>query len=188
MSSVIDVSFISLKAVLPVALSLAAAPMHLLALIKPQFEASRKHSKRGIIRNAMVHQAICDDITSVCGIAGLHRYPGVSVVDHRRRRQYRILHRRAPWLNASSSITSASAGDGVAFTGGRTVFVPYTLGGETVDVEPAQGDPERRAFVAASNRPAPSGSRRSADISAPAAVAPFSIGSRRLIARGNAGS
>lgn len=61
---VIDVSFISLKSVLPVALSLAAAPMHLLALIKPQFEAPRKHSKRGIIRNAMVHQEVCDDITA----------------------------------------------------------------------------------------------------------------------------
>jgi 23S rRNA (cytidine1920-2'-O)/16S rRNA (cytidine1409-2'-O)-methyltransferase len=61
---VIDVSFISLKAVLPVALSLAAAPMHLLALIKPQFEAPRKHSKRGIIRDAAVHQAVCDDISA----------------------------------------------------------------------------------------------------------------------------
>ena len=61
---VLDVSFISLKAVLPAALSLAAAPMHLLALIKPQFEAERKHSKRGIIRNATVHQAICDDISA----------------------------------------------------------------------------------------------------------------------------
>jgi 23S rRNA (cytidine1920-2'-O)/16S rRNA (cytidine1409-2'-O)-methyltransferase len=61
---VIDVSFISLKTVLPVALSLAAAPMSLLALIKPQFEAARKHSKRGIIRNAMVHQEICDDIVA----------------------------------------------------------------------------------------------------------------------------
>jgi 23S rRNA (cytidine1920-2'-O)/16S rRNA (cytidine1409-2'-O)-methyltransferase len=61
---VIDVSFISLKAVLPVALSLAAAPMHLLALIKPQFEAPRKHTKRGIIRNAMVHQEVCDDIAA----------------------------------------------------------------------------------------------------------------------------
>jgi 23S rRNA (cytidine1920-2'-O)/16S rRNA (cytidine1409-2'-O)-methyltransferase len=67
---VIDVSFISLKAVLPVALSLAAAPMHLLALIKPQFEASRKHSKRGIIRNAMVHQEICDDITAFAASLG----------------------------------------------------------------------------------------------------------------------
>ena len=67
---VIDVSFVSLKAVLPVALSLAAAPMHLLALIKPQFEAGRKNSKRGIIRNAAVHQAICDDITAFAASLG----------------------------------------------------------------------------------------------------------------------
>lgn len=67
---VIDVSFVSLKLVLPVALSLAAAPMHLLALIKPQFEAARKHSKRGIIRNAMVHQEICDDIAAFAGSLG----------------------------------------------------------------------------------------------------------------------
>ena len=66
----IDVSFISLKAVLPVALSLVAAPMHLLALSKPQFEAPRKHSKRGIIRNAMVHQEICDDIASFAASLG----------------------------------------------------------------------------------------------------------------------
>jgi 23S rRNA (cytidine1920-2'-O)/16S rRNA (cytidine1409-2'-O)-methyltransferase len=67
---VIDVSFISLKAVLPVALSLAAAPMQLLALIKPQFEAPRKHSRGGIIRNAMVHQEICDDIAAFAGSLG----------------------------------------------------------------------------------------------------------------------
>lgn len=67
---VIDVSFISLKLVLPVALSLAAAPMHLLALIKPQFEAARKHAKRGIIRNAMVHQEICDDIAAFAASLG----------------------------------------------------------------------------------------------------------------------
>ncbi|VIO79257.1 TlyA family RNA methyltransferase [Bradyrhizobium ivorense] len=67
---VIDVSFISLKLVLPVALSLAAAPMQLLALIKPQFEAARKHSKRGIIRNAMVHQEICDDIAAFAASLG----------------------------------------------------------------------------------------------------------------------
>jgi 23S rRNA (cytidine1920-2'-O)/16S rRNA (cytidine1409-2'-O)-methyltransferase len=75
---VIDVSFISLKAVLPVALSLAAAPMHLLALIKPQFEAARKHSKRGIIRNAMVHQEICDDIAGFAtqlGCADIKVFP-----------------------------------------------------------------------------------------------------------------
>jgi 23S rRNA (cytidine1920-2'-O)/16S rRNA (cytidine1409-2'-O)-methyltransferase len=75
---VIDVSFISLKAVLPVALSLAASPMHLLALIKPQFEAARKHSKRGIIRNAMVHQEVCDDIAAFVsshGCTGIQVFP-----------------------------------------------------------------------------------------------------------------
>jgi 23S rRNA (cytidine1920-2'-O)/16S rRNA (cytidine1409-2'-O)-methyltransferase len=61
---VIDVSFITLKTVLPVALSLAASPMHLLALIKPQFEVGRKHSKRGIIRDAAMHQEVCDDIAA----------------------------------------------------------------------------------------------------------------------------
>jgi len=61
---VIDVSFISLKAVLPVVLSLAAVPTHLLALIKPQFEALGKHGKGGIIRDAAVHQQVCDDIAA----------------------------------------------------------------------------------------------------------------------------
>ena len=75
---VIDVSFISLKAVLPVALELAAAPTQLLALIKPQFEAERKHSKHGIIRNAMVHQEICDDISAFAtslGCTGIEVFP-----------------------------------------------------------------------------------------------------------------
>jgi 23S rRNA (cytidine1920-2'-O)/16S rRNA (cytidine1409-2'-O)-methyltransferase len=67
---VIDVSFISLKAVMPAALSLAAAPMHLLALIKPQFEVQRQHSKGGIIRNATVHQEVCDDIAAFVASLG----------------------------------------------------------------------------------------------------------------------
>jgi 23S rRNA (cytidine1920-2'-O)/16S rRNA (cytidine1409-2'-O)-methyltransferase len=67
---VIDVSFISLKAVLPVALSLAASPMHLLALIKPQFEAQGKHGKRGIVKDAAVHQEVCDDIRAFAEAQG----------------------------------------------------------------------------------------------------------------------
>ncbi|MCS3761142.1 TlyA family RNA methyltransferase [Bradyrhizobium centrosematis] len=67
---VIDVSFISLKTVLPVALSLAAAPMSLLALIKPQFEADRKHNKKGIVRDAAVHRETCDDIAAFAASLG----------------------------------------------------------------------------------------------------------------------
>jgi 23S rRNA (cytidine1920-2'-O)/16S rRNA (cytidine1409-2'-O)-methyltransferase len=67
---VIDVSFISLKAVLPVALSLAAAPMHLLALIKPQFEGTGRHGKGGIVRDAAVHRKVCDDIAAFAAAQG----------------------------------------------------------------------------------------------------------------------
>jgi 23S rRNA (cytidine1920-2'-O)/16S rRNA (cytidine1409-2'-O)-methyltransferase len=67
---VIDVSFISLKAVLPVALSLAAAPTQLLALIKPQFEAIGKHGKGGIIRKVAVHRQVCDDIAAFAAEQG----------------------------------------------------------------------------------------------------------------------
>lgn len=77
---VIDVSFISLKAVLPVALALAAAPMHLLALIKPQFEAQGKHGKGGIIRDAAVHRQVCDDIAAFAaslGCTGIEVFPSV---------------------------------------------------------------------------------------------------------------
>ena len=67
---VIDVSFISLKTVLPVALSLAAAPMHLLALIKPQFEVQGHHDKRGVVRDAAVHQEVCEDIKASAASLG----------------------------------------------------------------------------------------------------------------------
>src|SRR5262249_15386752 len=44
----VDVSFISLKLVLPPALALAKPAARLVALIKPQFEAGRGGSKKGI--------------------------------------------------------------------------------------------------------------------------------------------
>src|SRR5262245_19723681 len=60
----LDVSFISLKSVLPAALALARPPAHMLALIKPQFEAGRRALKKGIVRDPLVHAAVCDDIAS----------------------------------------------------------------------------------------------------------------------------
>ena len=39
-------------------------------------------------------------------------------------------------------------GDGVAYAGGQTMFVPYTLGGETVEVAPVPGHhPDRRRLI-----------------------------------------
>jgi 23S rRNA (cytidine1920-2'-O)/16S rRNA (cytidine1409-2'-O)-methyltransferase len=59
---VVDVSFISLKLVLPAALALAREPARLVALIKPQFEAGRGRTKKGIVRDPQIHAAVCDDI------------------------------------------------------------------------------------------------------------------------------
>ena len=59
---VIDVSFISLKLALLPALALLRTPARLVALIKPQFEAGRRHLKKGIVRDPQVHAAVCEDI------------------------------------------------------------------------------------------------------------------------------
>jgi 23S rRNA (cytidine1920-2'-O)/16S rRNA (cytidine1409-2'-O)-methyltransferase len=61
----IDVSFISLKLTLPSALGLAKPPAHLVALIKPQFEAGPGATKKGIVRDATTQEAICDDIANL---------------------------------------------------------------------------------------------------------------------------
>lgn len=67
---VVDVSFISLKLVLPPALALARKPAQLVALIKPQFEAGRALLKRGIVRDTAVHATVCDDIAAFVAARG----------------------------------------------------------------------------------------------------------------------
>ena len=60
-----DVSFISLKLALPPALALAVPGAHLVALVKPQFEAGRdKLGSGGIVRDEAVQAAVCDDIAA----------------------------------------------------------------------------------------------------------------------------
>ncbi|RDV02259.1 TlyA family RNA methyltransferase [Undibacter mobilis] len=67
---VCDVSFISLKLVLPAALERAARPMQMIALIKPQFEAGRAHIKKGIVRDEAVRQGICAEIAALVAALG----------------------------------------------------------------------------------------------------------------------
>jgi 23S rRNA (cytidine1920-2'-O)/16S rRNA (cytidine1409-2'-O)-methyltransferase len=66
----IDVSFISLKLVLPAALALARPPAQLIALVKPQFEAGRAHVRKGIVREPAVHTAVSNDIATVVSALG----------------------------------------------------------------------------------------------------------------------
>jgi 23S rRNA (cytidine1920-2'-O)/16S rRNA (cytidine1409-2'-O)-methyltransferase len=67
---VVDVSFISLKLVLPAALALAAEPARLVALIKPQFEAGRARVKKGIVRDARIHAAVGADLAETVAALG----------------------------------------------------------------------------------------------------------------------
>ena len=67
---VIDVSFISLKLVLPAALALAKTPAQLVALIKPQFEAGRAALKKGVVRDKAIHAAVCADIAEFVASLG----------------------------------------------------------------------------------------------------------------------
>ena len=60
----VDVSFISLKLILPYLSRLLTSRAAMIALIKPQFEAERRNIKKGIVRDAAVHAAICDDIAA----------------------------------------------------------------------------------------------------------------------------
>jgi len=60
----VDVSFISLKLVLPALDRLIRRPAQLVALIKPQFEAGRAHLKKGIVRDPAVQAAVCDDLSA----------------------------------------------------------------------------------------------------------------------------
>ncbi|MCX7923253.1 MAG: TlyA family RNA methyltransferase [Clostridia bacterium] len=63
----IDVSFISLKKVLPAAKEIIKADGEIMCLIKPQFEAGReKVGKHGVVREAETHIQVINEIVSFC--------------------------------------------------------------------------------------------------------------------------
>ncbi|MBI1881090.1 MAG: TlyA family RNA methyltransferase [Chloroflexi bacterium] len=59
----IDVSFISLKLILPLVKKWLSTPGLVIALVKPQFEAGRSQvGKGGVVRNKIVHQQVLKNI------------------------------------------------------------------------------------------------------------------------------
>jgi 23S rRNA (cytidine1920-2'-O)/16S rRNA (cytidine1409-2'-O)-methyltransferase len=68
----VDVSFISLKLVLPALDALLRRPSQLVALVKPQFEVGKAHMKKGVVRDAAMHAAACDGIAMVAHSRGWH--------------------------------------------------------------------------------------------------------------------
>lgn len=61
---VIDVSFISLKKVLPHVKIVTSSPGTVLAMVKPQFEVGPKHLKKGVVRSPEMQQQAVSEIRS----------------------------------------------------------------------------------------------------------------------------
>ena len=69
--AVIDVSFISLKLVLPVLRKLLAENGEVVCLIKPQFEAGReKVGKKGVVRDKETHLEVLNNFMAYAGESG----------------------------------------------------------------------------------------------------------------------
>ncbi|SET57085.1 TlyA family RNA methyltransferase [Paenibacillus sp. NFR01] len=74
----IDVSFISLKIILPPLKALLARPADIAALIKPQFEAGReKVGKSGVVRDPAVHKEVLVGVLSMAAELG-YRLEGLT--------------------------------------------------------------------------------------------------------------
>jgi 23S rRNA (cytidine1920-2'-O)/16S rRNA (cytidine1409-2'-O)-methyltransferase len=94
----IDVSFISLRQILPAVPSLLSPPGDIVALVKPQFEAGRHDvGKGGIVRDARVHERVIAEVTDAAVALGLSR-AGMSespITGMEGNREY-LLHLRRP--------------------------------------------------------------------------------------------
>jgi 23S rRNA (cytidine1920-2'-O)/16S rRNA (cytidine1409-2'-O)-methyltransferase len=70
----IDVSFISLRLILPVVPPLVDAAADVVALVKPQFEAGRAEvGKGGIVREPAVHARVLQEVEAAADALGLRR-------------------------------------------------------------------------------------------------------------------
>ena len=71
--AVIDVSFISLKLVLPVVGQLLSSNGQIACLIKPQFEAGKgKVGKKGVVRDLAIHTEVLENFLLYAHDAGFH--------------------------------------------------------------------------------------------------------------------
>ncbi|HEX7086396.1 MAG TPA: TlyA family RNA methyltransferase, partial [Vicinamibacterales bacterium] len=68
----IDVSFISLRQILPVVPARLAPGGHVVALVKPQFEAGREDVERGgLVRDPAVHARVLEEVSAAARAVGL---------------------------------------------------------------------------------------------------------------------
>ena len=67
----IDVSFISLRQILPVVPALLRPGADVVALVKPQFEAGRGEIRKGVIRDVAVQSRVVEEVSAAAREVGL---------------------------------------------------------------------------------------------------------------------
>jgi 23S rRNA (cytidine1920-2'-O)/16S rRNA (cytidine1409-2'-O)-methyltransferase len=67
----IDVSFISLRQILPVVPPVLRPAGDVVALVKPQFEAGRSEIRKGVIRDASIQARVVDEVSAAAREVGL---------------------------------------------------------------------------------------------------------------------
>jgi 23S rRNA (cytidine1920-2'-O)/16S rRNA (cytidine1409-2'-O)-methyltransferase len=67
----VDVSFISLRQILPVVPPLLRPAADVVALVKPQFEAGRAEVRNGVIRDAAVQERVLEEVGAAAAAIGL---------------------------------------------------------------------------------------------------------------------
>jgi 23S rRNA (cytidine1920-2'-O)/16S rRNA (cytidine1409-2'-O)-methyltransferase len=67
----IDVSFISLRHILPLVPPVLRPGADVIALVKPQFEAGRGEARKGVIHDATVHVRVVEEVRAAAAAVGL---------------------------------------------------------------------------------------------------------------------
>ena len=73
----IDVSFISLRLILPAVAPVVRPGADVVALVKPQFEAGRSEVRKGIIRDPAVHARVVEEVAAAGAEVGLSRVTSI---------------------------------------------------------------------------------------------------------------
>lgn len=118
--AVIDVSFISLRLVLPVVKRLLTEWGDAVALIKPQFEAGREQvGRKGVVRDAAVWRSVLTDVLSAArnggwALLGLERSPIQGPAGNVEFLAHLSLALEGPALDVETSIDRVLGGDSPA--------------------------------------------------------------------------
>jgi 23S rRNA (cytidine1920-2'-O)/16S rRNA (cytidine1409-2'-O)-methyltransferase len=100
----IDVSFISLRHILPVVPPLLTAKGRVIALVKPQFEAGRREvGAGGVVRDPAVHARVIEEVAGAAHRVGLDRVAVVAspIEGAEGNREFLVLFTRRPAASSS---------------------------------------------------------------------------------------